>query len=115
MSEEEKEQQGIFAPENYRELCKPFPNAAEAEKSLNAFWDDLYELRNKHHMTDVHVIVRVPIAEHHVMTSFHCGDSLLGESMTAWAFGLQQASRQENIARVVEEAGQSVKARRSRK
>lgn len=108
-------QQGIFAPETYRELCKPFTDADEAEKSLEAFFDELYELRCKHHITDVHVIVRMPIADSAVMTSFHLGNELLCEPMTAWAFGYEQSQRQSRINKIISDATHAILKREPRK
>lgn len=117
MSEEQKHFDGISDPSNYRKLCEPMTQA-EAEKSVNAFFREFYDLRNKHGITEAYVIVKVQVkteaGEGEIMSAMHCGDELSRESMTAWAFGREQALRQERIARLLAES-QAVRTPRSRK
>lgn len=106
----------IIAPDNYRKLCEPFASPAEAEKALTAFWEEFYELRNKHRIADAHVICRVPVlsetGEGIVRVNMHAGDEMLGEEMTAFAFGQEGARRQSRIASMFDG---SIKTKKPRK
>jgi hypothetical protein len=97
------------SPSRYRELSEPVPRGVIDDR-LQAFFKELQELRIKHKIADVHVIVRADvivqddlIAEAEVapvMTSGHLGDSRLAEPMTAWAFGRASAERMQEIDNV---------------
>lgn len=101
-----KAQASFLNPDNYYELSKPFETQESASEAIQAFWEEFYELRNKHRMADAYVIVRVLVKEvGPVMTTLHAGDSLMGEQMTAWAFGREGADRQAAISKIVERAG----------
>lgn len=108
-------QKGIFASDNYLDLCKPFPSASEADSAIEAFYSDLYELRNKHRMTDVHVMIRLPVEGHFVQTCFHFGDELLAEPMAAWNYGYQGAQRQIRMGQIVERGCDAVRIRPNKK
>lgn len=94
----EKKQQSMIDPDNYHALNQAV-EMAEAEKRLEAFWDDFYELRNKHKIPDVYVIFRIPVVgTGDIFTSHAAGCTLYNEPMTAWAFGREQSDRQHAIA-----------------
>ena len=117
MAKQSPEQKTFIAPDNYRKLCEPFPSAEAAEDALNAFWEELYELRNKHRIPDLTVVARANFAsddddEASVMVDVHCGDRLQKEPMLAWAFGRAQADRQAEIGRLM---NGSIKAWTNRK
>lgn len=101
---EEKKQKSIMDTENYAELSKPFESVEAAEKALNDFWNEFYELRNKYKIPDVYSIVRFETPNGQMMTKLHAGNGLYAESMTAWAFGHEQATRQESIAKILDDA-----------
>lgn len=89
---------------NYRELCEPFLTVGDADLAVSGFFAELQELRKKWRLADVYSIIRVAVADADggiAMTTTHLGDSMFAESMTAWAFGQEQARRQEAIARLV--------------
>ena len=105
-------------PDRYRTFCAPMA-PDEANEKLSAFADDVYELRNKHGIRDVHIILGVTVScedgeEGDVMSSAHFGSSLVAESMTAWAFGQEAAKRQETISKLVASSA-SIKTPRNRK
>ena len=109
MSEEEqKSLPGVAVrdEDNYRKLSEPFPSFDAANEALEAFFKDLREVRNKHKMTDVYVIIsgsaRTASGEEgEFVTSQHHGSSLKSESMVAWALGTEQTRRQEAIAKMI--------------
>lgn len=112
-------QKTILDQENYYQLSKPFDSPAEAEAAVEAFWQELYALRNKHKLPDVYVILAIPIRYEdgdvgNVMARLHAGDELRAESMVAWAFGREGAMRQERTAKI-EAMGAAIKARPSKK
>jgi hypothetical protein len=105
--ETQQELPGISDPDNYRKLMEPV-TVDDAEKNIAAFSEEFYLLRNKHHITDVLVTVKIPVRYKEgevgeVMTSLSCGNELCREPMAAWAFGYEQSARQEMIAKIVKE------------
>ena len=91
-----------FDPENYRKLSVPFNGRDEANDGLNAFYDDVNELRKKHHIADVLVTICVNVryeggGEGSAMSHAHFGDSCKAESMAAYTYGAEQAARRELI------------------
>lgn len=116
------EQKNLFAvddPGNYRKLLEPVPQA-EMEKRCQAFMEELYQLRNKHGIQDVHCIVCATVLgesdglEGTVMLNCHFGDTMFAESMTAWALGQEQAKRQEAIAALLTRGGGISKGKRAK-
>jgi hypothetical protein len=104
---------------NYLAMSAPFANAGEADKAISAFSDELYVLRNKYRIRDVHTIVSVSIVGDggktgDIITHGHFGDTLHSESMCAWAYGNAAAERQEAVAALVRSAGNSVKRQKDR-
>ena len=53
----DKKQQSIIDPDNYRNLCEPFETDDAAYEALEKFWEEFYEIRNKHKIADVYVIM----------------------------------------------------------
>lgn len=99
-------------PAVYRKLCEPRP-IAEVEKSVEAFFRELYVLRVKHGIQDVLVGIQVSTIgetgrEGRVTTSIHLGDSVQAEPMSAWLYGYHQCRRQETIAHTVKTAGSAI-------
>jgi hypothetical protein len=101
-----KKQKGFLAPATYLDLSKGFASSEEAEAALNAFWDDLYEIRVKHRIPDVHATCRIVVdGQGDLMTTMHAGSEMLAEAMTAWAFGRAQGDRQERISSLLGNVG----------
>lgn len=106
-------------PATYRECCIPkAPEQAQAD--WEAFCQAVYELRVKHRIPDVYLLARVLVqyeegGEGVAHTRAHFGDELNAEQMTAWAFGYEQAQRQERIASVAMEAAKTLRHERNRK
>lgn len=100
------EQKTFIAPDTYRELNKPFPSAEAADAAIEAFWGEFYELRVKHKLPDVLVVIRANVVcedgeESDAIVSMHAGSTLHKESMAAWAFGRAQLERQQAIGKML--------------
>ena len=96
--------QRIIATANYRKMCEPFETAEAADEAVNALWKEFYELRNKHHLPDVTVIVRTSYLtkdgeEVDGLLTLHAGSELQRESMAAFAHGQAVSDRQEMMGK----------------
>jgi hypothetical protein len=96
---------GIADAGNYRKLMEPIP-VADAEKHIENFFRELYDLRNKHGIADVYAVVKLFTAnddgaEGEVFSALHCGSELEREPMVAWALGYEQSQRQARIANMI--------------
>ncbi len=101
-----KAQSTFIDPDNYYELSKPFESQEVVGNAIEAFWNELYELRNKHRLPDVYIVIRANVKEMGpVMTTLHAGDAMQAELMTAWAFGREQSDRQAMVANILERSG----------
>lgn len=91
-------------PAQYRDLCQPCASLDAADAAWEAFFAEVYELRCKHRIPDVHMVVRqwVRVGEEEgvVVAHGHYGDPLQGEVMLAQALGDETARRAEVTARV---------------
>ena len=91
----------------------PFEDAEKTNEAIAAFFKDLEEIRKKHKIANVHCIVQgkcmYESEEGTWINSIHLGDSLKALSMTAWAYGLQDADHRELINKIVSQAGKSKK------
>lgn len=101
----------INDPDNYREMSKPFASPNEANGALTLFFDEVRELRKKHRIRDVHMLVSVRTTdadgvEGDAMSASHLGDPAVGELMLAWGFGRAGAERRQTIRRIMT-AGES--------
>jgi len=98
---------------NYRQITEPLP-VDTVNANIKAFFDELYELRNKYRIADVMIVVRPSvkyddgdIGAPMALASF--GDSVLTEGMAAFAFGKASSDRQENIQRLISESVRAIK------
>jgi hypothetical protein len=99
----------IRDPGGYRELSKPFETFTAANEAINAFFKDVRELRKKHKLPDVYIILKGTAyredaaddeeSEGDWIISQHHGSSLNCEAMCAWAYGQEAAKRQEAISK----------------
>lgn len=104
---------------NYRKLSEPMATSQEADAALEAFWEELYELRNKHRITDVSIVFRVNYLaddgqEASVTSTAHYGDVNNHEAMMAFGLGQAAAERQERVGKMIEMAG-GIKRQRNKK
>lgn len=93
-------------PKKYRELSVPFASQQDANAALNAFFEDLGSVREKHKIANLHVTLGVFVsdAEGNEGGAYACcgyGDSLQWESLAAYALGRLQAERAELIGNLL--------------
>lgn len=74
----------------------------EADDRINAFYQDLAELRVKHKLPDVHVVVRMTVetdsgGEVSAISSGHMGAVQEAEGMCAWAYAMAGERRRNHI------------------
>ena len=108
-----------IAPATYRELSVPKP-PEQAQQDWEAFCNAVYELRVRHRIPDLYLVARVLVqyeegGEGVAHTRAHFGDELQAEQMVAWAFGYEQAERQQRIASVALEASRAIRHPKTRK
>ena len=81
----------------------------EAETRLKLFFDELYDLRNKHKIADVYVVARLNVTssdgEGPITTCMHCGSDLEREGMAAFALGFERSQRADRIINIMDHAG----------
>ena len=89
---------GFNDADNYAEMMKPHADAEAADTTLKAFFQELYELRNKHRLANVSVIVSDSVSGSGCFYwSGHCGDENQREAMAAWNLGNSSSARQDAI------------------
>jgi hypothetical protein len=99
-------QKTFIDPDNYARCSAPFETAEEANAALDAFWDEFYELRNKHRIADVLVTFRLQVRQKdggaaEMFGSLMAGNQMYAEPLAAWSLGKASADRQEMIGRFV--------------
>jgi hypothetical protein len=108
----------IKNPALYRTMLEPV-SVDEANANLTKFFEEVYAIREKHHLPDVHITIQVNIryddgSEGTVLTSMHIGNELQAEAMTAYSHGRQAALRQERISLLADEGGCAIKKQKNR-
>lgn len=93
-------------PGRYRDMSHPHDSAAAAREAFMRFHEEVVAARIKHRMADVHVIVMYNYRtedgdEAQAIANAHLGNSLLAESMCAFAYGREKKERDEAIAKAV--------------
>lgn len=87
-------------------MSAPFPDVDSANVALNAFFEELYTLREKHRIANVHAIASIAILdadgnEGDSVARYHIGDPLRAEGMTAYAYGAEQSERESLIIHLI--------------
>ena len=90
---------------NYLELSLPFEDTSQANAALEAFYEELGQLRKKHRLPDVHVIVLMNI-DHgghlgNALSSAHFGNSAEAAGMCAWSYGKERAQQQAHLEKLM--------------
>lgn len=93
-------------PDLYRRMSAPFLGNEEANAALDAFFEELSVIREKHRIGNVHTIVAVSALdregqEGELISRLHLGDGLKAEAMTAYAYGSEQAERENLIVHMI--------------
>lgn len=100
--------QTLIDEDTYAEMEVPFDTPEEANTALQEFWAAVYELRKKHQLANVSLIVKDSIRGSGIfMWDGHCGSEVDVEPMAAWHFGRASAERQEMIRRATAEGAAS--------
>jgi len=101
----------------YAEMSIPFADGDAANKALEAFYNEVYELRKKHRLANVLIVAQDAIhGSGRFMSNTHFGSETEKESMAAWLLGKVQAERQDIIRRAMEQGmEQALKVHKSRK
>lgn len=102
-----KEEKDLFEgksdPEQYRKCSVPFETAEEANAAVQAFWEDMYELRCKHNLANISFVIGDSIADSgEFFVCNHIGNSIMYEGMAALMFGQASAERQASVRRMSE-------------
>lgn len=89
-------------PGNYRAMSVPFPDDKTATDAINAFFADVRELRKKHKITDVQIVVSGSVSgpdgqEFSFCVNGHHGNASRAVEMLAWAFGKEQSESDARI------------------
>ena len=86
-------------PKLYRKLSEPFESQEAANSALQAFQEELYELRVKHRIRDLAFVAQIVIAkdedEFEAMVSNHYGDSLKEVILFGYAYGRATARHEQ--------------------
>lgn len=89
----------------FREMSVPYESIEAANAALQAFQDDLAELRKKHKIPTLLCLLHVTWLDDEdeggAMTSCGFGDMQLFEVMSAWSLGEQAAERQQATAKLM--------------
>lgn len=107
---------GYQDPKTYREMLVPHESRDVAAEQADAFIEGVRELRKKHRMANVLLVVEIRYEaggeETNGMVSAHLGDTLQAEPMAAFAYGFQASASRERNERVLREAGKAQKRMR---
>ncbi len=95
----------------YREMCQPHASRDAANDAIQAFFNDLGELRKKHKIRDVLCVLAdtcmyepeegeaVP-AEGEFIIDCSFGSTMMREVLAAWIFGVTQEQRRELVNKI---------------
>lgn len=89
-------------PEKFQRLSVPFETLDEAQAASEAFFKELGELREKHRMANVVVVIQNTVAGvgPGLANSFY-GDWQHEEMMLAWAMGKAHSDRAHSLAKLI--------------
>ncbi|HKY40667.1 MAG TPA: hypothetical protein VJN18_32250 [Polyangiaceae bacterium] len=82
-------------PKLYAQMCKPFESIEEANAALQAFVDEIYELRAKHRIRDVTLLCEIAVdyegEEREFRITNHFGSELRKLPLLAYGYGEAKA------------------------
>lgn len=93
-------------PDNYYKLNRPFNTPEKANEAIGAFYEAVSELRNKHEIPDVLIVIKgSAIYEDGKAGEFlnllQFGNQLNGVPMAAYAYGKLQAENIEIVNKLM--------------
>ncbi|HXP52144.1 MAG TPA: hypothetical protein VN922_19465 [Bacteroidia bacterium] len=91
---------------NYHELSKPFESEEQANEKLNAFFDEIYELRKKYKVPDVLITIKADVmGEEGSASSFFSshsyGAAANALSMAAYTYGVIDKTAKDAIGKLL--------------
>ena len=94
--------------ELYLRMQEPFESEDEANKNLELFFNDVEHARERWCISNTHTIVIINTkmdggGVKRAIASQHLGDSLLGMSMCAWAYGKESEYHTRRTKQLIEE------------
>lgn len=100
---------------NKVDLYDSFADASEANAAVSAFMDELGQLRAKHGIANVGIVVKDRIeGQGSFMACGYIGYEIEQEAMAAYYFGQASAQARELVRRATEEGGESVRSNRGK-
>lgn len=96
-------------PANFRKMSEPFATSADADKAVDAFQAGLKKLRDECRIAEVFCIIEVPYllpdgGEASAMARLHHGYQLKAPVLAAYGYGIETASHDAMIARLISQA-----------
>lgn len=93
-------------PENYYKMSEPFESTDIANDAIGKFMEELSELRKKHNIRDVYVIIydTAKLKEGDVgefITTGNFGNQMNCLPMAAYAYGQEQSEHKERISKMI--------------
>lgn len=98
------EKQTSFLEEEgaYEKAAVPFADREAANKALDEFFAELYELRNKYRLANVSVVIRDSISgEGAFLVNAHFGNQVELEGMAAYLYGQAVKERQATMSKLL--------------
>ena len=90
-------------PNLFYDLSQPFETREEAEQALDAFCEAVSELRERFHIAELSVALRVEVkGEGPLLATLARGDSERLESLTAYAFGSAAEKRRRYVKELLD-------------
>lgn len=94
-------------PENYRKMSEPFETPEKANEALENFYNELSELRKKHNISDILVVIEdsSKYSDGKIGTFMQClqfGNSLKCETLAAYAYGQATANHRELLNKLLD-------------
>lgn len=98
-------------PENYYKMSEPLENVEKANEAMEAFFEELSELRKKYKLRDVYVVVNGSVKYENgdageFMVTSNFGSVLNALAMTAYAYGVEKSEHEERISKLLSKKSQ---------
>ncbi len=88
-------------PELYEEMDAPYPSDEAAKAALDAFFEEMVEVRRRHRIGNVVCIASAQAPEDAMLSTYgHCGDSRYIVPLVLHALKSERAKRAEPLARI---------------
>ena len=88
-------------PELYEEMNAPYPSDEEAKAALDAFFEEMVEVRKRHRIGNVVCIASAQAPDDATFSTYgHCGDSRYIVPLLMHALKSERVKRAEPLARI---------------